>query len=593
MSILLSCHKDIDDGLTANNNQEPNPIAFAENFGNPISRNFLGTVIDKNHNPIENVTITIGGSIAQTDANGVFIISNTIVNQRFAYIKAEKTGYIHGSRAVVPSNGTNKISIMLLEEGITGTTNSGSVDTISLTNGASVALEGDYIKDDGTSYTGSVNVIMHFLNPVDEDMQNQMPGMLYAANLQNEERMLQTYGMLAIELRGSNGEDLNLAVGSTAEIKMPLDASLLANALSTIPLWYFDETNGYWIEDGQATLIGNTYVGTVSHFSFWNCDIPAEAVNLCVSVTDDTGNFLANIWVTITSSAYGTRGGYTNENGEVCGLVPSNETLEIETYNYDICGTIPFYTTPIGPFNSDSNITIAVAENPNIITETVIGNFNNCDGNPVTDGYVHLTYANQTFTNIVTDGDFEINLLRCSDENIFSIDASDYVNLQTTDSISYTFTTPLTNIGTITACNSVTEFIQYEIDNGLEDVLIINNINSYFLPYNQNENAPTLEIYGNGANCFFMKGILTEAPYVGEYNYYDSQGFITPDSYGFSLLECFDISQSANTDSSLLFNITSFGEVGEYIDINFSGDYLDTQGNQHTIAGIVHVLRDN
>ena len=92
--------------------------------------------------------------------------------------------------------------------------------------------------------------------------------------------------------------------------------------------------------------------------------------------------------------------------------------------------------------------------------------------NPVTDGYVQLTYGNQTFTDVVTDGTFEIDLLRCSEDNTFTIKGSDYVNLQTTDSISYTFTTPLTNIGTISACNTITEFIQYTIDDE-ETVFII------------------------------------------------------------------------------------------------------------------------
>ena len=115
----------------------------------------------------------------------------------------------------------------------------------------------------------------------------QMPGMLYAENENGAERMLQTLGMLAVELRGSGGEDLNLAEGSTSEIKVPVDASLMSIAPNTIPLWYFDEVNGYWKEEGQATLQGNMYVGTVSHFSFWNCDIPTEAITLCVTATNE------------------------------------------------------------------------------------------------------------------------------------------------------------------------------------------------------------------------------------------------------------------------------------------------------------------
>ncbi|WP_298892330.1 Ig-like domain-containing protein [uncultured Psychroserpens sp.] len=587
MFLCLSCTDD--DNTTSNpQNQGPDPTTFSENFGDEISRDFLGTIVDINGNPIENVMISIGSSTAMTDSNGVFIINNATVNQRFGYIKAEKAGYIHASRAVVPSQGTNKVRIMMLSETVVGTTASGTQETINLPNGASVALEGDYIKPDGTAYDGSVNVIMHLLDPVDENMQDQMPGMLYAANAQNEERMLQTFGMLAVELRGENGEDLNLTEGSTAEIKIPLDPSLMTNAPSSIPLWYFDEANGYWIEEGQATLVGNTYVGTVSHFSFWNCDIPAEYVDFCVTVFDSESNPIANTQVTLTSSNYGTTSGYTNENGETCGVIPSGETLEINVYSYDICGQSPIYSETIGPFVVDSAISITILDGPETISETVTGIFNDCSGNPVTDGYILMNYGGQVFTDVVEDGNFEFNLIRCESNNTFSIKGSDYVNLQVTDSISYTFTTPVTNIGTISACNTVTEFVQYTIDDN-ETEVFIDGFEVLFAEYNPNYDAPTLAIFGSGENCFYLQGVLNGDPYIGTYDYYEWNGIIGGDT-GFNISECNDISSNNN---NIIFNFTTLGDTNEYIDINFSGSYEDSLGVMHTINGIIHVLRDN
>jgi len=589
----FSCNDEELNTNTPPQGNAPDPTTFSQNFGNEISRNFLGTVIDKNNNPIENVTITVGNSIASTDSNGVFIINNANVNERFAYIKASKAGYIHGSKAVVPSSGTNKITIMLLDETVIGTTNSGSQETFNLDNGASVSLEGEYIKEDGTAYSGSVDVIMHHLNPEDENMSNQMPGMLYAANSQNEERMLQTYGMLAVELRGSGGEDINLAEGSTAEIRVPLAANLVASAPATIPLWYFDETHGYWIEDGQANLVGNEYVGTVTHFSFWNYDAQFPAVNLCINVVDENDNPISNLSITLTHSnsdyLYPTSSGYTNENGEVCGLVPSNETLELNAYSYDACGSNTIYTSNIGPFSTDSTITIMIPiqNNPEIITETITGNFNDCDGNPVIDGYVNLTYGNQSYIDIVDDGNFEITLIRCAGDDTFQISGADYTNLQTTGEINYTFTTPTTNIGTITSCNDVTEFIQFTID-GVEEHLIIEWIDAYF-----GENGQTtdfsLNIYAqtnDNFGCFFLFGSLNDAPYIGTYDHLD---WNTPGDTGMTIQECNDI---ADENNNIIYNLTALGDVGEYIDINFSGDYQDFQGNTHTITGVIHVLRD-
>ncbi|MDG5490020.1 hypothetical protein [Psychroserpens sp. SPM9] len=569
----LSCNND--DLLSSTQNQDPDPTAFAQNFGSEISRNFIGTIVDINNNPIDNVMISIGSSTAMTDANGVFIINNATVNQRFGFIKAEKAGYIHASRAVVPSNGVNKVRIMMLPETIAGTTTSGTQETISLPNGSKVALEGDYIKSDGTLYDGSVNVIMHLLDPADANMQDQMPGMLYAANAQNEERMLQTYGMLAVELRGESGEDLNLAEGSTAEITVPLDASLMATAPSSIPLWYFDEVNGYWIEDGVATLVGNAYVGTVSHFSFWNCDIPAEYVDFCITVNDSNGNPLTNTYVTLTSSNYGTSNGYTNQNGEDCGKIPSGETLELNIYAFDPCGQIPIHSETIGPFDTDSNISVTIADNPNIISETVSGIFNDCNGNPVTNGYVQLIYNEHYYTEAVTAGNFEINLVRCETENTFKIKAYDYVNVQETDLLSYTFTTPLTNLGTIQSCNSVEEFITYQVD---DHPVITYNFNiqggldgDYLTVYYFSENQNT------------------------SFNLYFSD-FNGPGTYTNSYIDFYDMNGDATTlEASFVgaTNVTAFGDIGDYIDINFSGVIDDySSANQIPISGTIHVLRD-
>lgn len=587
---ITSCQKDDDN--SGGEQQEIIPDEFSDYFGNNISRNFLGNVIDTNNNPISGVTISIGNETATTDSNGVFIINNANVNQRFGYIKAEKAGYIHGSRSVVPSNGTNKVTIMLLEATVVGTVNSGSAETVSMPNGSSVSFDGNYIKEDGSVYSGSVNVIMHHLDPADNDMPMQMPGMLYAQNTDGAERMLQSLGMLAVELRGNNGEDLNLATGSSSEIKMPVDASLMSIAPATIPLWYFDEVKGYWKEEGIATLQGNMYVGNVSHFSFWNCDIPAEAITLCITATDTNNDLLNNLWVSITSATFGTTYGYTNENGEVCGFVPSGETLELNAYSYDFCGNIPLYTEMIGPFTTDSNISVIVPDNSDVIEETVVGNFNTCDDNAVTDGYVQLRYGNQTFTDAVSDGTFEINLLRCSEDNTFKIKASDYVNLQTTDSISYTFTTPLTDIGTISACNAVTEFIQFTIDDN-ETVIIIDSLQAGFNEISDVFDGPSLYVSGYSGNsgtntCFYLIGVLDEIIYEGTYDHFDWTSEDNNET-GFSLQECFNMS---NSNNNIIYNLTTLGAVGEYIDINFSGTYEDFDGAAHSLSGVVHVLRD-
>ncbi|MCK7590341.1 carboxypeptidase-like regulatory domain-containing protein [Subsaxibacter sp. CAU 1640] len=574
---LVSCDKD--DSSSGNPEpQQHDPNTFSENFGSEIQRNFLGKVIDTDRNPIEGVTITIGTKTAMTDANGIFIINDATVNEHFGYVKASKPGYLHGSRSVVPSSGTNNVTIMLLPETVAGTTNSGTAETITLPNGASVALEGDYQKADGSAYSGSVNVMMHHLDPASEDMQDQMPGMLYAANAQNQPRMLQTFGMLAVELRGSGGEELNLAEGSSAEIKVPLDASLIADAPSTIPLWHFDEQYGYWIEDGVATLVGNAYVGTVTHFSFWFLCTPTSPISLCIEVTDENNNPLNFIGVELAIFGESHRR-LTNELGLVCGMAPSNRMFQLRVFN-QACLNIPIYTVDIGPFTTSTTYTIVIPSTVDATTETILGSFKDCNGNNVTEGYVQLNYNNNVLFEYVDNGSFEFNVLHCSTgSNTFTIEGQDFQNIQSTGTINYTFTSPSTNIGNLLACNSIEEFITYQVD---DHPPITYNffINSGFDAdiFIVQKDDPS------GNNHTFNMGI-SQFNGVGVYNvqnYYTWIAF-TDENADFGDITTDDIS----------IYVTEYGQLDEYVDMNFSGTYVDGNSISHTITGVLHIIRDN
>ena len=590
---FISCNDEPTGGT--NDSSTPTPsMTLVESFGNASNSDFMGRVVDLQNNPVNGATVQIGNSTTDTDMNGVFIIRDAQVYEKFAFIKVDKAGFLHGSRSVVPTAGLNQVQIMLLPQTVTQTVSSGNATTVSLSNGAAVDLSGAYSNADGSDYTGDVQVTLHLLNPTDDNMQQQMPGMLLAENLQNEARMLETLGMVAVELRSDTGEKLNLSEGTTATITVPLDPETLAGAPNEIPLWYFDEENGYWIEEGSATLQGSKYVGTVSHFSFWNCDIPAEYVNICMNITDSNNTPLSSIKVDIESEFNGTRYGITNGSGEVCGIIPANQTLNLQYFLYNICNNIeiPNSSETVGPFVEDTTLTI-VLDAPEVeeYLETITGVFNTCDGDAVVNGYVEGSIGNGIpFYNIVTDGTYEINILSCSENASISITGYDFDNLQSTGEINYTLTSPETELGNLSACDSIEEFIQYSIDDG-ETLYFLENINVTFEP---DGNPPTLTIYGSSNdntqnNCFYFYGLLetTYPNYEGLYNNIDWNSSTS----GFTLSECQDIS---NTNNLIEYNLSSFGNAsGEYIDINFGGDYEDYQGVAHTITGVIHVKRDN
>ena len=128
-----------------------------------------------------------------------------------------------------------------------------------------------------------------------------------------------------------------------------------AAAPATISLWYFDETKGIWKEEGTATKQSTNYIGTVSHFSFWNAGEQGADVQLDATFKrDSTGMALTNKLVTITSVNFGTTNGYTDNNGKISGLVPANETLVMKVFDQQV----EIYNRSIGPFSTNTNLGI-------------------------------------------------------------------------------------------------------------------------------------------------------------------------------------------------------------------------------------------
>lgn len=543
-------------------------------FGSQINRDFFGQVVNENNVGISGATVKVGAATTLTDDNGIFSLVNAQVHEKFGYLRITAPGYVTSGRAVRPTDGTNKIKMMLLSADITATVNSGAVETVNLPNGTSVTLAGDYIDANGNPYSGPVAVILDYLDPASEDLDAVMPGMLYAEDAAGDERYLQTYGMISVELRDPSGNELNIDPMAPAELRFPLDANLLGVAPATIPLWSFDDTLGYWIEDGQATLQGNEYVGMVSHFSFWNCDAPFPVVDFCTTVTDASGVLIANATVAITypGNPY-PRMGVTDASGQVCGKIPQGEVLTITVK--DLCGN-SISTSTAGPFASAVTHGPIVVSSPSVTTQQVVGLFNDCSNLPVTNGYVIVTYAGDTFYDTVTAGSYTINLLSCPSSNDFTVEGVDLGNVQTSGIVNYMFTPPVTNLSTLTACSSVTEYIEFTVA-GSTQKIFITDINA-----GDNGGSPGFYISAQTVSDYFYLSGNTTTPGVYPWAPPGLPGFIFEAN----------IDLDYNLTNTISFQVNAYGPIGDYIDLTFNGSYTDTSGNPQSITGSVHVLRD-
>lgn len=550
---------------------------FAQNFGALVSRDFIGQVVDINNSPVVGATVTIGISQAQTDENGVFILNSAEVNERFAYITAKKAGFIDGSRAMVPSTGKNKLKIMLLPATSIATISSGQTSEVVLPSGTKVVFDGRFQDSNGNNYSGNVNVSMFHLLPSDENISSLMPGMLYGKGEDGEEKSLQTFGMLNVELRGESGQKLQLATGHKAKVEMEIDLEQLASAPATIPLWHFDDVYGYWIQEGQATKVGNVYKGEVSHFSWWNCDVFESTINIQITIVDSNQLPISSANVVLTTTSGITGSGLTNEDGQISGPIPINQNIIIEIY--DICNNL-IYSSIIGPFSTDTVITITIPI-ASEISKNINGLLTDCNGQSVQNGYVMLTYDDQHLFSPVSNGEFNFQLITCPEANLFKIVGVDYSNLQYTGELTYTFSAENVKIGRIPACNSIDEFISFSVNQQPSTILVSPFSNVWWYPnvgfdadfiVSKNQPNSGVPAFQMALMDVFVIGTPTNKASLHAWYFNGNDTVISALQFGLNTPQI---------------TVNKYDPPGGYVDFTFTA----TAGNGSTITGNGHVKR--
>ncbi|MFK7808784.1 MAG: carboxypeptidase-like regulatory domain-containing protein [Saprospiraceae bacterium] len=459
--IFSSCKKD--------DNTEPTTIDQGVTFtpiNNPtndivviVDGSLSGVVLDDNHQPLADAEVRVGPNTVFSDANGVFTFKNIPLNEKGALVTAHKDGYFYNSKFIRPElNEMAYTKFKLIEKTLAGsiqTNNGGDV----FTNGdAKVTFTANSIKTaSGVPYNGNVNVYATWLDPTGADLALEMPGDLRATNTSGEQVQLMTYGMIGVELEGDGGEALNIADGQTATIELPVPNELLGSAPSTIPLWHFNEASGIWEEDGEATLQNGKYIGSVSHFSFWNVDVPNAGINITGRILNESGG-IQDLLVKIEDNSGVVVGfGYTNENGQFEGAVPQDIELIITVF--DNCGDVLF-TGPIGPFSEDAILDAIILDNSATSSSiTLTGMLVDCDQNIVSNGYVIAEFSG---TNIILqldeNGAFNSTIGNCNASEL-SLIGVDLTNLKESDPLVANISGQSDfDAGTINVCEQLAEY---------------------------------------------------------------------------------------------------------------------------------------
>ncbi len=557
--VFNSCQK------TFNIIEEPTIVAILPDLTTKVSSTLVsGFVTDNNEAAVKDATVLIGSTTTTTDKYGYFEARNVQVIKNAAVITVSKTGFFKGIKTFIAETNKSKfLRIKLIPKNIAGTFNATSGGNITLTSGLNISFPASAIVNASTNvaYAGTVNVAAAYLNPTANDIDRTMPGDLRGLDTDGNLKLLTTYGMAAVELTGSSGELLQIAIGKKVTLTMPIATSILATAPSNIPLWSFNETNGLWKQEGTATKNGNTYVGEVSHFSFWNCDVPDNYVQFNCKVVSPTGQPIQNAIVRITdiNNSANQRSGITDTAGNVAGAIPDNRPLLLEIFTNYGCSTPVYTQTFITTISTISlgTITINTASNNANIVGTVL----NCNGQPVSNGYIILlngsTYSRYPLT---TNGTYSINTLLCGGVSTnVNIIGEDGTTASQNIPIQYTINAGINNIPNIQACGLTTQqFFNYTIDG---------------IAYNNSTPIDSISTYQTGIAG--QMGIFANNSIATGTNYASIQFSTTNIAQGstqnFVQFLSSQIPQGSTTSSQLFVNISEYGPIGGYIAGNFSG----------------------
>lgn len=395
--LFFSCKKDHEGGAAGNaqtNSETIAPPNLESELGQTQFNQVQGILRD-GEMPIVNATVRcgFGSESVQTDPNGFFLLSACESYDRYGFITAEAPGYFAGFRQYFPPpSGQVVLRVNMLKHAEAVSFEASSGATISSDWGTLQFAPGAFAIN-GLVYSGTVTAFIEHIAPSRTDLFDVIPGGLAGLDAEGV-KVLETFGMLGVELFADDGQPLDVLL--PAEATLYIDETQQAYAASEIDLWSLDPASGLWVDEGEALRVDNAYQMELPHFSWWNCDVPSSFVWMEGTVSRQdipVGDAL----VTIYTENAGCASTLTNSSGEFAGMVPRDQELSAEV---NVCLQTE---TPIligeyafGPLQDSTTIDIEVMDYENHFME---GQFVGCEGAPIELGYMLVDGEFQAFDN--------------------------------------------------------------------------------------------------------------------------------------------------------------------------------------------------
>ncbi len=268
--------------------------------------------------PINGAVISAGGESTVTNQDGFFVLAQVPVGEQVVAVAME--GYMATFRTVTVVEGeTVHLADLVLVNVETVMLNGASGGTAGTGDGTGEVEFGanSFETEGGAAYTGDVTVELNAMLPGEPDFYGTFPGDFEGVREDGTTTMFESFGFMTVNMYGADKSPLQLADGMTAGLSLDIGAEKAARAPATIPMWYYDETDGLWHEEGEAVLNGTVYEADVAHFTTWNWDLPIDDIcRIEGYVHDDEGEPVEGARVLTSAVDYALRDeAFTNSEG--------------------------------------------------------------------------------------------------------------------------------------------------------------------------------------------------------------------------------------------------------------------------------------
>lgn len=264
----------------------------------PVSAPVTITAVDQDGAPIAGASVAVVGATASgtTDASGRATLS--VLFAAAVNLKVSKDGYADKFEVVSLPPGTPDLSVTTLLKARAPAQRIASIaagGSATGSDGVKVTFPADaLVNAQGQPVTGSFDM---FMTPVDVTGPDvaAFPGLFEGVATGGARVALLSHGVAEL-VPTQGGQRLNLAPGKTAVVEIPLyaDGNLDGSPVQlgdVIPFWSLNETTGVWTQEGTGDVVASTgsptgkaLRATVSHFSSWNIDVPAQRHTLNLTI---------------------------------------------------------------------------------------------------------------------------------------------------------------------------------------------------------------------------------------------------------------------------------------------------------------------